>query len=88
MCDAGLGVVWLVYHHGLVLWMQAIEEGILGMILQVPQSEHVVVKLLELDSQLDYILIVILGRFPITLLYHIELAHQHAVCGGSTVHQV
>ena len=50
MCDAGLGVVSLVNHHGLVLWMQAIKEGILGMILQVPQLEHVVVKLLELDS--------------------------------------
>ena len=50
MCDAGLGVISLVNHHGLVLWMQAIEEGILGMVLQVPQSEHVVVKLLALDS--------------------------------------
>ena len=50
MCDAGLRVVSLVNHHGLVLWMQAIEEGVLGMILQVLQSEHVVVKLLELDS--------------------------------------
>ena len=77
-----------MYHHGLVLWMQAIEEGILGMILQVPWSEHVVVKLLDLDSQLDYMLLVILGHFPITLLYHIELAHQHAVHGGSTIHRV
>ena len=50
MCDAGLGVVSLVNHHGSVLGMQAIEEGILGMILKVPRSEHVVVKLLELDS--------------------------------------
>ena len=56
------------------------------MILQVPQLEHEVVKLLELNSQLDYMLIVILGRFPITLLYHIEPAHQHAVRGGSTIH--
>ena len=58
------------------------------MILQVPQSEHEVVKLLELNSQLDYMLIVILGCFPVTLLYCIELAHQHTVHGGSTVHRV
>ena len=30
MCDACLGVISLVNHHGLILWMQAIEEGILG----------------------------------------------------------
>ena len=78
----------LVNHHGLVLWMQAIEEGVLGMVVQVPQSEHVVVKLLELDSQLDYTLIVILGHFPFTLLYRVELAYQCAVHGSSTVHRV
>ena len=65
MCDADLGVVSLVNHHGLVLQTQAIEEGILGMILQVPRLEHVVMKLLELNSQLDYTLIVILGHFPL-----------------------
>ena len=58
------------------------------MILQVPQSEHEVVKLLNLNSQLDYKFIVILGCFPVALLYCIELAHQRAVHGSSTVHQV
>ena len=62
-------------HHGLVLWMQPIEEGILGVIFQVSRLEHVVVKLLKLDSYLDHTLIVVLGRFPITLLDCVEFAH-------------
>ena len=86
LCVAGLGVISLVYNHGLVLRMQTIEKGILGMILQIPWSEYEVVKLLELNSQLNHTFIVILGHFPIALLYHIELAHQCAVCGSSTIH--
>ena len=62
-------------HHGLVLWMQPIEEGILGVIFQVSRLEHVVVKLLKLDSYLDHMLIVVLGRFPVTLLDLVEFAH-------------
>ena len=59
--DAGLGVILLVDHHGLVLWMQPVEEGILGMIFQVSRLEHIVVKLLKLDLYLDHTLIVVLG---------------------------
>ena len=62
-------------HHGLVLWTQPVEEGVLGVIFQVSQLEHVVVKLLKLDSYLDHTLIVGLGRFPITLLDCVEFAH-------------
>ena len=75
MSDAGLGVISLVDHHGLVLWTQPIEEGILGVIFQVSRPEHVVVKLLKLDSYLDHMLIVVLGRFPVTLLDCVEIAH-------------
>ena len=48
--DAGLGVISLVDHHGLVLWMQPVEEGILCMIFHVSRLEHIVVKLLKFDS--------------------------------------
>ena len=75
MSDAGLGVVSLVDHHGLVLWMQPVEEGVLGVIFQVSWLEHVVVKLLKLDLYLDHMLIVVLGQFPVTLLNCIEFAH-------------
>ena len=75
-------------HHGLVLWMPPIEEGILGVIFQVSWPKHVVVKLLKLDSYLDHMLIVVLGRFPITLLDCVEFAHQGTVCGSSTIHRV
>ena len=62
-------------HHGLVLWTQPIEEGVLGVIFQVSRPEHVVVKLLKLDSYLDHMLIVVLGQFPVTLLDCVEFAH-------------
>ena len=75
MSDAGLGVISLVDHHGLVLRTQPIKEGSLGMIFQVSQLEHVVVKLLKLDSYLDHVLIVVLGRFLVTLLDCVEFAH-------------
>ena len=75
-----------MYHHGLVLWTQAVEKGILGVVLQVPWSEHEVMELLELNSQLNHTFIVILGCFPVALLDCIELAHQGTVCGGTTVH--
>ena len=62
-------------HNGLVLWMQPVEEGILGVIFQVSWAEYIVVKLLKLDSYLDHTLIVVLGRFPVTLLDCVEFDH-------------
>ena len=75
-----------MYHHGLVLQPQTIEEGVLGMVLQVSRSEHEVMELLELYSQLDHMLVIILGCFPIALMDRVKLAHQCTVCGGTTVH--
>ena len=75
-----------MYHHCLVFWLQAIEEGILGMVLQISWPEHEVMKLLELNPQLDHMLVVIFGHLPITLSDRVKLAHQHAVHGSTTVH--
>ena len=68
--------------------MQAIKEGVLGVVLQVSWPEHVVVELLELHSDLNHVLIVVFGHFSITLLDSVELIHQCAVCGGTAIHGV
>ena len=52
-----------------------LKKAFLGMIFQVSRPEHVVVKLLKLDSYLDHMLIVVLGRFPVTLMDCVEFAH-------------
>ena len=44
--DVDMLVIPLVNYHGLILKPQTIEEGILGMLLQVSWLEHIVVELL------------------------------------------
>ena len=58
------------------------------MLSQVSLLEHVVVELLELHSNLDHVLIVVLCCFSIDLLDGVELVHQCGVHGRAAVHQI
>ena len=61
--------------------MQSLEEGFLGLALQITRFEHVAVEFLEFDPDLHNVFVVVLCHLAMGLLDAVRLVQQGGVCG-------